>query len=107
MITTKVRLSDQDFKSLTDCFGKYFFKQDRLWLFGSRADLTKKGGDIDLYVETHAGTAEEAIKMKLRFLSEFEEKIGEQKIDVVINLLNRPHPLPIHEIAKTKGVRIV
>jgi hypothetical protein len=103
----KVRLSDSDFEALKFCFNKHFLQGDRLWLFGSRADLTKKGGDIDLYIETHASTVDEAIKRESAFLFEFEEMIGEQKIDVVLNMLNNPYPLPIHEIAKTKGVRIV
>jgi hypothetical protein len=33
--------------------------------------------------------------------------IGEQKIDVILNIINHPYPLPIHEIAKIKGVRII
>ena len=51
--------------------------------------------------------AEAAIKMKSNFLWDLEQKIGEQKIDLVLNMLRDPYPLPIHEIAKTKGVRII
>ena len=80
---------------------------DELWLFGSRADLSKKGGDIDLYIETHAKTVDEAIKRKTDFVWNLEQTIGEQKIDIVLNPLNFPYPLPIHEIAKIEGVRIV
>lgn len=103
----KVRLSDNDLKALEFCFRKHFLQADRLWLFGSRADLAKKGGDIDLYIETYAKSIDEAMKIKLGFLIEFEELIGEQKIDVVLNMINFPHPLPIHEVALTEGVRII
>ncbi len=103
----KVRLSDHDLDALERCFKKHFLHEDRLWLFGSRADLAKKGGDIDLYVETYAKNVDLAIKIKSDFLNELEELIGEQKIDVVINMMLNPYPLPIHEIAKTKGVRII
>lgn len=106
-IVKKVRLSDYDLEALKICFKKYFLEDDRLWLFGSRADLNKKGGDIDLYIETYAQTIDDAIKMRSIFLSKFEEMVGEQKIDVVLNMINSPYPLPIHEIAKTKGVRII
>lgn len=80
---------------------------DRLWLFGSRANLTKKGGDIDLYVETNAETIDNAIKMKINFIRALEQSIGEQKIDVVLNILNFPYPLVVHEVAKSEGVRII
>ena len=103
----KVRLSDHDLDALEFIFKKYFMKDDELWLFGSRVDLSKKGGDIDLYIETNAKEVKDAIKMKSNFIIELESKIGEQKIDVVLNMLNFPYPVPIHNIAKEKGVRIV
>ena len=103
----KVRLSDHDLKALENLFLKHFLPEDKLWLFGSRTDLTKKGGDIDLCIETHAKTVNDAIKRKTDFVWDLEQAIGEQKIDIVLNLLNFPYPLPIHEIAKTEGVRIV
>ncbi len=106
-MTEKVRLSDHDLAALEKVFKKNFLSQDGLWLFGSRANLTKKGGDIDLYVETHAETIKAAIEMKKNFLWNLEQKIGEQKIDLVLNMLNFPYPLPIHEVAITEGVKII
>ncbi len=103
----KVRLSEHDLNAVIVVFGKHFLKDDRLWLFGSRADLSKKGGDIDFYIETRAKDANDALKMKSSFLWELEHMIGEQKIDVVINMLNNPYPLPIHEVAKKEGVQLV
>lgn len=103
----KIRLSDHDLAAIESLFRKHFLPGDKLWIFGSRVDLNKKGGDIDLYIETDANDASTAIKMKSDFLWDLEHKIGEQKIDVVLNMLRDPYPLPIHEIAKTKGVRII
>ncbi len=103
----KVRLSNYDLDSLKVVFSEIFLLGDHLWLFGSRVDLTKKGGDIDLYIETYLDSAEEAIKMENKFISQLEEKIGEQKIDVVLNLMKYPYSLPIHKVALTKGIRII
>lgn len=103
----KVRLSDHDLDSLKNVFLKNFLEGDILWLFGSRADLSRRGGDIDLYIETSAENAEEALKRKTNFIWDLEEKIGEQKIDVVINMIKSPYPLAIHDVAKTEGVRII
>jgi predicted nucleotidyltransferase len=52
----------------------------RVYLFGSRVDDTKKGGDIDLLVMSDKLTRDDKriIKMKLY------ELLGEQKIDLLI-----------------------
>lgn len=55
--------------------------QAQVYLFGSRVDDNKKGGDIDLLVlSTHLGatTTQRQIKLKLY------ELLGEQKIDLII-----------------------
>ena len=53
----------------------------QLYLFGSRNDDTKRGGDIDLLVVSSKLT-----KKDLRFLRiEFFKQFGEQKIDIVLD----------------------
>lgn len=103
----KIRLSDYDLNSITTLFCKYFLKDDRLWIFGSRVNLSKKGGDIDLYIETYANDVNQAMNMKSDFLWELEHQIGEQKIDIVINMINNPHPLLIHDVARAQGIQLV
>jgi len=53
----------------------------KIWLFGSRADDSKKGGDIDI------GILSKKIdfKKKLDINCGICEKIGEQKIDLVVS----------------------
>lgn len=102
-----VRLSTQDLIALEVTFRECFLKHDKLWVFGSRADMCKKGGDIDLYIETEARSVEEALMMKLKFLSCFKQAIGDQKVDLVLNILNAPCPLPIQNVAKAEGVNIL
>ena len=76
-----------------------------VYLFGSRADDTKKGGDIDLYVETACTNADQVLDMKLRFLTALKSKIGDQKIDVIIKFGN--YTLPIYQIAKETGIQLI
>lgn len=104
---SKIRLSAHDLAAIRKLFTQHFLDSDQLWIFGSRADLTKKGGDIDLYIETKAKEASEAGKMRMKFAIALEDEIGEQKIDIILNLLNFPYDLPIYEIAKQTGIRIV
>ena len=46
-----------------------------MWLFGSRTDPTKKGGDIDLYIETEIN--EDILRKKLKFLVKLGNEIGD------------------------------
>ncbi len=52
----------------------------KVWLFGSRADDSKKGGDIDLSIESKAIGFKEKQRIRLKI----EEQIGEQKIDLTV-----------------------
>jgi len=52
-----------------------------VYLFGSRIDSFKKGGDIDLYLDVV--NTNDLYAKKSDFLIKLESKIGEQKIDVV------------------------
>lgn len=51
-----------------------------VYLFGSRVDDAKKGGDIDLLVMSNRLKSDDkrALKMKLH------ELLGEQKIDIIV-----------------------
>ncbi|GFK95261.1 hypothetical protein NNJEOMEG_03119 [Fundidesulfovibrio magnetotacticus] len=52
----------------------------QVWLFGSRADDSKRGGDIDLLVFSQImGWSE-----KGDVWWELQERLGEQKIDIVV-----------------------
>lgn len=62
-----MRLREGDHKAIVEIFKKTFPSSDHLWLFGSRADDTKKGGDIDLYIQTHL-SGEDAYQQRKRFI---------------------------------------
>lgn len=77
-----MRLSQVYVDVLKDKFIE-FFGSGEIYLFGSRVDDNKKGGDIDLYlkVEDHNNLFEK----KIKFLSRVKRVLGEQKIDIVFN----------------------
>ena len=107
MSTKGIRLSEYDIKAIKVTFQNHFLKEDNLWLFGSRADLTKKGGDIDLYLETKIDDSKIAFDKKNKFLIDLKDLIGDQKIDVVLNLLKNNFKLPIYVKAKKVGIKII
>ena len=77
-----MRLTKQEVQAIHGSF-KEVFKEGTIYLFGSRVDDGKKGGDIDLYIECE--TKENLSRKKIDFLVSLKRKIGEQKIDVVIS----------------------
>jgi predicted nucleotidyltransferase len=74
-----------------------FDKNSKVVLFGSRADNSKKGGDIDLLVLSEKLTFDD----KLKILTKLYFDLDEQKIDLIItnNLSN-----PFVKIALENGV---
>lgn len=102
-----MRLTDKELKAIQSSFRKYFGENDRLWLFGSRADDTKRGGDIDLYVETRESNLDKIISAKHQFVIDLIKSIGDQKIDVVLNVIPNKKELSIYKFAKETGIQIV
>ncbi|WP_418641217.1 nucleotidyltransferase domain-containing protein [Sulfurimonas sp. ST-27] len=76
-----MRLTDDEVNLIKKAFFETF-KDGKIYLFGSRVDDTKRGGDIDLYIIPR--NQDELRKKKIDFLVKLDEYIGEQKIDVVI-----------------------
>lgn len=98
-----MRLTTKQVQIICENAAKYFGANVHVWLFGSRVDDQAKGGDIDLYIESQIHHAEELMTAKLYFLRELHKKLGEQKIDVVLQGSNMKE-LAIHRIAKQKGI---
>ncbi|MFZ4667017.1 MAG: nucleotidyltransferase domain-containing protein [Prochlorotrichaceae cyanobacterium] len=59
------------------------FGEGNLYLFGSRVDDTRLGGDIDLFLEIE--NHDNLFEKKIKFLAKIKRAIGDQKIDVVFN----------------------
>lgn len=95
-----MRLSSFEIRSIVAVFEKVF-GSGKIYLFGSRVDDAKVGGDIDLYIETQNN--ENLSGKKIEFLVSLESLIGEQKIDVVFH---RDSNRLIEQEAKTKGIQL-
>ena len=102
-----LRLPSETILSMQSIFCKYFSSKDSLWVFGSRADLNKRGGDIDLYIETEIIDTQEALEKKILFLLELKQKIGDQKIDIILNVKSLKYHMPIYDIGRSGGVKII
>ena len=70
----------------------------KLYLFGSRVDDAKRGGDIDLLV-----ISDELTKKEIRLLRvDFFKKFGEQKMDILLE--NGMFTNPFHKLIFQKAV---
>ncbi|WP_016779153.1 nucleotidyltransferase domain-containing protein [Anaerophaga thermohalophila] len=99
-----MRLSERERQSIKHAAKEVWGDKATLYLFGSRTDNSKKGGDIDLYIQlSEIKSPRRLIHQKAAFLSKLDILIGEQKIDVIINTPENEE-LPIVKTARKKGL---
>lgn len=73
-------------------------------LFGSRVAEDLRGGDIDLLIETGMRDPAQIARAHTRFLSLVYSRLGEQKVDVLIDYPAREQRPAIFELARQQGV---
>ena len=96
-------------RKVFDAFVHRHFGEDaELWLFGSRVDDKKKGGDYDFLVETALSDADEIIERKIALLAELQStaQFEDEKIDIVVKRRASNFEMPIYQVARREGVRI-
>lgn len=80
-----MRISTSNKNDIVRLGKKYFGNDTKLYLFGSRVDNSKKGGDIDLYIAPKKYKDRQVLfEQKLKLLASLYKTIGEQKIDIII-----------------------
>ena len=99
-----MRLTPAQQTAILDCAHRHFGDDAHIWLFGSRVDDRKRGGDIDLLVESNETDVTALMDHKIHFLVDLQRRIGEQKIDVVLSYPGQRQPPPIVAIARDTGV---
>ena len=99
-----MRLSEHEKETLKHAALVCFGQGTRMRLFGSRADEHRKGGDIDLLIESPLTDPAEIAKAHTRFLSQIYKRLGEQKVDVLIDYPGRRSYPPIFQVALQEGI---
>lgn len=102
-----MRLTQKQLDAIRESFVAHFLPEDKIWLFGSRADDRKKGGDIDFYIETYYDDSAKAMEKQIGFLRELKKRIGDQKVDVVLNILKNNKQQRIYDEAKNTGIALI
>ena len=78
-----MRISESEKRIILETFKIFSVPNAKIYLFGSRADDSKKGGDIDLLI-VFAVIADKLSFKRLDFIVELVKKIGERKVDVTL-----------------------
>jgi len=92
-----MRLTLSQTQLITDGVHRHFGAQAKIWLFGSRTDDCKRGGDVDLYVETDRPELLRELRCKISL-----EEALDLHVDLVVKKPGQSHP--IHAIARAEGV---
>ena len=80
-----MRLLKKEVLHIKNTFLDIFHKGD-VYLFGSRVDDDRKGGDIDLYFDLpETFSTKQLLELKSKFRLALYQVIGEQKIDIIIS----------------------
>ena len=95
-----MRLDKKVVAKIVDYAKRYFGANFKLYLFGSRVYDYKKGGDIDLFVESETSISK---KTQFSFLADIYKNVTERKIDLVVKTPEKENR-PIFETAKKEGV---
>ena len=98
MRNMNVRLSNTEIAAIKETVLKAD-KEAKIFLFGSRADESRKGGDIDLLIMSDKLKPQDIRKIRLKLYDRLEE----QKIDIV---LASDTTQPFVRIALTEGVAL-
>lgn len=97
-----MRLSAFEINGIKQIAHDVFGEEVRVTLFGSRTDDHKRGGDIDLLIDS-SHKNDLTLENKIRFLVKLKSKIGEQKIDV---LYKKNLKKPIVQEAMNTGIEL-
>ena len=100
-----IRLSENKIKKIKDTILHYFNGEHvDVYIFGSRIDPVKKGGDIDIMIKLEKSIFDkEKFEAKVKILSNLYKVLGERKIDLLI--VDEPEKM-IEKIALREGIKI-
>ena len=95
-----MRITREEKQQFIDLARQNFGAAVHLYLFGSRVDDQKKGGDIDLYIETDSVVS---MQQRLKFLVDIERNVTSRKVDLLVKT-PESQELPIFITAKQTGI---
>ena len=76
-----MRLQTKEIQAILEIAKEIYGKGVEVYLFGSRLDDNRRGGDIDLLIRTNG--EKKGVLSRIRMISRIKDVLGDQKIDVI------------------------
>ena len=100
-----MRLKQKERDAIARAAREVFAPGASVFLFGSRVDDAKRGGDIDLLIETpQPMTPAECVERRTRYVARLYRALEEQRIDVLITARSEPDPRTVVAEARRTGI---
>ncbi len=101
-----MRITPTQVRLVKNAVSRYLGDRSRVWVFGSRVDDRRRGGDYDFYIETLLKKPEKIVSGKLELLAYLHgtRDFEGEKIDIVIRAAVPGPDLPIYKVAKEDGI---
>lgn len=96
-----MRLQSKEIQIIIQVAKEIYGEGVKVYLFGSRLNDEKRGGDIDLLVRTEGETKN--VLARIRMIARLKRLLGDQKIDVIGDYEDSP---VVYEALK-KGMLLV
>lgn len=102
-----MRLQPKEVEAIAQTLRDTFAPGTAVFLFGSRVDDRRRGGDIDLLVEIpELLSPVEVVRLRSRFVSRLYCLLDEQRIDVVIATRDAQDSRAVVATAKREGLKV-
>ena len=76
-----MRLQKQEIHTILQVARNIYGEKVKVYLFGSRLNNTKRGGDIDLLIRTDE--EKKGVLARIRMIAQLKFLLGDQKIDII------------------------
>jgi hypothetical protein len=99
-----VRLTADEIAAVKRIVAEHFGPEAEVRVFGSRADLSKRGGDLDLHVLV-PGAAPPPFQVEARAIDRIEQALDELHVDLLV-LADGESRRRIDEVALATGIKL-
>ena len=102
-----MRLTPQQVETVRTLAHRHFGADAAIWLFGSRSDNGKKGGDYDFFIETSLDEPDVIVAHRIAMIVDLQSSapFEDEKIDLIVKRRSSSFTMPVYSEAK-QGVHL-